>query len=349
MHAAGTSMEELERAWTEGTPAARRAIFSQARATDPTRARAWLEATWSSEKAEDRAALLAALRTAVSAGDEPFVEAQLRDRASLVREAAQTVLAHLPESAFVRRMTARADAMLDFRKRGTLAVSPPEGVDEQAERDGLGKPPQGTGARAFWLTRALSAVPVGHWTARFGVAPKELVAAGERTDWAAAVCEGWARAAIITGEADWLAALWDMFQRADDRSLNQPTAFAIMTAILQRMAPADAAARVEALLGGGPTRIDIVTALRALPAPWPASLGTRWVDALRHELQGRSMPGPLLATVRAAALALPRACFERAIELGEALHQAGHAWAGPFAELTDVLRIRQELIQEIAS
>jgi hypothetical protein len=350
------SFEELERAWTDGTAAARRELFTRARELDAPRARAWLEATWASEKADERAALLAGMLEGISADDEVFVEAQLRDRASSVREAAQTLLAHLPEGAFARRMTARADAMVDFKrsvlafagKRGSLVVTPPETMDQDAERDGLGKPPQGVGARAYWVARALAAVPVTHWTTRFGTAPKELVAAAEATDWASAVCEGWTRAALVTGDAAWLGALWEFFQRSDEKSVTPQVTAAMSVAILRRMTPADAAARVEQTLGNAGSRIDIGTALGSIPSPWPESLGMRWLAALQGELRSSSPPSRLLVTVRLAATALPAACFARALEPIELPEDTAPFWADPLAELTDVVRLRHDLVQEIA-
>jgi hypothetical protein len=353
---AEASFEELEGAWNDGAAAARRAILVRARRIDPARARAWLEATWPTEKADERAALLAGLRVGLSPADEAFLEAQLDDRALSVREAAQSVLPELAGSAFVRRMTARADAMLDFKrsvlafagKRGLLAVNPPETVNGEAERDGLAKPPQGVGARAHWLTRALSAVPVAHWTTRFNAVPKELVAAAEATDWASAVCEGWTRAALVCGDAAWLGALWEFFQHSDEKTVTAPAATAMSVAILRRMTPVDAATRVEALLGHGPGRIDAALAFGSVPAPWPASLGVSWLDAVRGELRGSPGPSRLLATLRVAGTALPPACFARALEPVEIPETAAPVWEQALSELTEVLRLRHDLVQEIA-
>jgi len=362
---AAASLEELERAFTEGTASTRHEVLARARSLDAAKARAWLEATWSSEKADERAALLACLHTGLSPADEPFIEAQLRDRAGGVRETAQSLLAHLPESAFVRRMTARADAMLSFQrsalarvglgKRGALAVSPPDAMDgdADADRDGLGKPPQGlgVGARAFWLTRTLASVPLAHWTARFGASAADLVAAAEATDWAGAVCEGWARSAIVSASPEWLGALWDMFQRSDEKTVASSLAVAMASCLLQKMEPADAAARVEALFAGGAPRagrMDFGTALVTLPSPWPSRLGHRWVEMARRELQGGAGPSAILATVRFAALALPVECFEPALALADAL-TADSIWAGPLADFVDVVRLRHDLVKEIAS
>jgi hypothetical protein len=278
-----------------------------------------------------------------------------------VREAAQSLLAHLPESAFVGRMTARADAMLSFKrsalarvglgKGGSLVVSPPESMDKDADadRDGLGKPPQGVGAKAYWLARTLAAVPVGHWEARFELEPAELVAAAEATDWAGTVCEGWARSAIVgeAASAEWLGALWEMFLRSDEKTVAKSIAYAMAGVLLQKMTPDDAATRVEALFASA-GRVDIGTALLTLPSPWPVRLGERWMEMARRELAGGAGPSAGLATLRFAALALPAECLERAIGLGEAL-SADSIWAGPLADFVDVVRLRYDLVKEIAT
>jgi hypothetical protein len=353
------SMDALEPAWSDASAAVRRALLVQARGLDAQRARGWLEATWANEKADERAALLAALRTGLSGADEPFIEAQLGDRASTVREAAQALLPHLPESAFVRRMTERADAMIDFKrsalafvgKRGALTATPPESVDGAAERDGLlAKPPQGiagqgVGVRAFWLMRTLSAVPLAHWTARFGARADALVAAAESTDWASAVCEGWTRAALISGDPDWLGALWEFWQRSDEKAVTHVIASAMTISILRRMPAADAAARVESLFTDARTRVDLATALYNLDVPWPERLGACWVDALRRDLRAASARAPMMiASVRIAALALPPACFARALEPLDLPGGEG-AWERPLAEFSEVLRLRNDLVQ----
>jgi hypothetical protein len=353
---ASASLEELEAAWTDGTAAARRELIVRARGIDPARARAWLEATWPNEKADERAALLAGLRTGIGPDDEAFLETQLRDRASSVREAAQALLPHLPGSAFVARMKSRADGTLDFKrsmlsfvgKRGSFSVSPPETMDDAGERDGLGKPPPGTGARAYWLTRTLAAVPLSHWTTRFGTTPAELVAAAQGTDWAGAVCSGWTHAALVSGEAEWLAALWEFFQHADDKSVAVNVAGTMQLSILRRMTPADAASRVEQSLDTPSPRLNLSLALSALPSPWPPSLGMRWLEELRRGLFGAQSAATVLPTMRLASLALPRECFARALEPIDLPEGAPPYWETQLTELTDIVRLRHDLAKEIA-
>jgi hypothetical protein len=351
------SIEQLEATWTDGSAAARRAILARARAVDAERARGWLEAAWSTEKADERAALLSALREGLTGTDEPFLEAQLRDRAAAVREAAQALLGCLIESAFVRRMTERADGMLDFKrsamalvgKRGALDVRPPEKVDDDADRDGLlAKPPQGVGARAFWLNRAVAAVPPCHWTKRFGATAVELVAAARTSDWAGPLCEGWTRAALLQGDREWLGAVWEFWQQSDEKVAADRVVTTLLVQILQRLPPPDAAALVEALFAGTGGRLDVLTALGALGAPWPANLGGRWLEMMRRELRQMSAHAhAVVMSLRLAALALPPECFPAALEPLDLPGGEG-GWERFLGEFTEVLRLRHDLFQEIA-
>jgi hypothetical protein len=238
--------------------------------------------------------------------------------------------------------------MIDHR-RGALDVRPPEKVDDGDDRDGLlAKPPAGVGARAFWLARAVACVPPAHWRARFEATPRVLVAAAGATDWAAAVCEGWTRASLLHGDVEWLGALWDFWQGSSEKVAGPGLVVPLLAQILHRLPAPEAAARVEPLFAADArSRLDLGTALGALSVPWPARVGTLWIEALRREMRAMSVRAPaLVASMRAAALALPPECFAAALEPIDLPGGAG-AWARPLGELWDALRIRRDLFQEI--
>ncbi|HEY2514243.1 MAG TPA: DUF5691 domain-containing protein [Polyangiaceae bacterium] len=353
---APASIAALEKEWNDAVPAVRRRVLAEARGLDAVRARSWLEATWGAEKADERAALLAILEQGLSLDDEPFVEAQLRDRSAGVRDAAQTLLARLDASAFVRRMTERADAMLEYRrsmlaalgKRATLEILPPEAVDAAADRDGLlAKPPSGAGARAFWLAAALAAVPPAHWTARFEATAEELVSAATKTDWAAAACEGWTRAALVRRDATWLVPLWDFWSNADAKVVEGRLAGAWLLAILEALPAAEAIARVEPMLSRPSEKLDLNAALPTLPSPWPASLGTRWLSVLRRELQTPTAQSLVVTSLRTAALALPPECLAEALAPFDHGADADVPAATALHSFVETVRFRHALTQEI--
>jgi hypothetical protein len=339
------AIDELAKAWEDGSPVQRRAIFARARRVDVPRARGWLETTWASEKADEREALLSLLSEGLGNEDEAFLETQLRDRASGVRAIAQTLLARLPASAYVRRMTERADAMVDLREG--LDVRPPDAVDDAAERDGvLRKPPAGVGAKEFWLVACFGAVPPPHWSARFRADPNALVAAAEASDWGAAVCEGWTRAALISRDATWLLALWGYWQRTDEKGTPR-VAGELLVQIVSTLPPALATSCVEPLFENAKTRIELATALAALPTPWPSAIGDRFVKHLREEVRNPTAGAVrTLALLRKAALALPPACFEACLAPIE-VPDTMVAWQRGLADFSDLIRLRNDLVQEI--
>src|SRR5260221_2733462 len=58
--------------WQEGTPEQRSEILHRLRASDPAKARQWLEGTWKQEKAQFRAEALETFSTGLSGEDERF-------------------------------------------------------------------------------------------------------------------------------------------------------------------------------------------------------------------------------------------------------------------------------------
>ena len=91
-----------------GTPTS-----SRLRDGDPRAARELLAAGWAREIGAERPAMLAVLARGLSPDDEEFLEAALDDRVEAVRATARRLLSRLPGSAFNRRATERAAAVLD--------------------------------------------------------------------------------------------------------------------------------------------------------------------------------------------------------------------------------------------
>ncbi len=202
--------------WETGGREQRLAILRGWRASRPAEARARLEAVWSAEPADTRAALLAVLADGLSGEDEPFLERALDDRGKEVRLIAADLLARLPGSSFVARMIARAEPLLTFKRSGllgraSLEVALPPDPDTAASRDGLDPqkfgPVNPLGAKATLLTLIVAAVPLRHWTDTFQQTPAELLKAVKKNEFADALATGWALAAFRQHDADWAEAL----------------------------------------------------------------------------------------------------------------------------------------------
>lgn len=211
----------LANAWDTGTRSTRLALLANLRARVPDIARELMARDWASEKAEDRAALLAALETGLSQADESFLEHALDDRSKEVRRTASRLLARLPESRLAARMAERAQMLLTLttersgflgRKQQThLHAAPPAQCDAAMQRDGIEPQPPALraklGERAWWLQQILAAVPPTHWSAAWERSPQALIALAEQSEWKDGILEGWQTAALATHDAGWAEAL----------------------------------------------------------------------------------------------------------------------------------------------
>ncbi|MHA7682845.1 DUF5691 domain-containing protein [Cupriavidus sp. PET2-C1] len=217
----------LLREWEEGDTAARRRALGMMRERDPAMARDLLIAALPGEKAEQRRAFVDALAATLTRDDEPFLESLLDDRSQVVRQSAATLLARLPDSSFMLRMAARADAcvrweaatapagtmaklasFLGQRAQPRLTVDAPAELPKDWERDGIAAtPPSGEGKRAFWLRQLLAVVPPSRWPAAVDEVPDVLIGLMAKHEWAEALLCGSAEAACRYGDTDWALAL----------------------------------------------------------------------------------------------------------------------------------------------
>jgi len=179
-HAADPDDPEL---WDTGTTEERLAWFRRARSTDPDAAREAAVAVWKESPAAFRTELMSAFPSTVTPADEAFCEDNLDDRAEGVRAGAAEALSRLPGSAYVARMTARAQSAMTVgeteagaihrlltRAVRNLRVTPVE-PDEASARDGLGAKLSSLER----LTRLVAAVPPAAWPSLVGVTAAELV------------------------------------------------------------------------------------------------------------------------------------------------------------------------------
>lgn len=360
----GSLPADAETTWQEGTPGQRQAILQLLRASEPAKARDWLIAVWKQEKAESRAALLATFEVGLSADDEELLEKALDDRAAGVGSIAPTLLTRIPTSAFAARMRNRADTILSHSKK-VLTVTPPADIDKDKawQRDGIvvKSPYSGVGERAWWMTQVLSFIPPTYWEERFGMTPAKLIDAvpGE---WKNAVIEGWARATLLHESSGWILPLWDWWCNPKRNKISYGNvAYEIRQELAKRIPQQVAEQRALELK---PTSSDWSSAIAELPRPWSKEFGDNYLSKLREYIGSltittRSYPynDPWYQSLEVAAMALPSACFAAALEpaivvKAEEDDKANISWQIQYwtTELTkfsEVLRIRQRLMEEI--
>jgi hypothetical protein len=371
--AIGGSEESDETAWEEGALGERISTLRRVRGRDPSAGLVWVEDVWKSEKADARAAVVKALETGLSSGDEQFLDRALDDRSVRVREAAATLLTRIPGSAFAERAVARADAVLTAyeppsrllrsRRVGRLIVEPPERVDDGWRRDlpGVDKAPQGTGEKAWRISRSLSVVPLDHWENRFSVGPEELVAAARGNEWALAVLAGWCRAGASYGDPAWTLPLWECCHRfPDDWEGRQ------VWSVAQELAPAlpqDGLARALPRLPWGRSvhmSGRLSSTLQAIPAVWTPELSRVYVERLRAHLEALAADPPSgggehwVHTLPHAAVALSPGVLEAATRMNDVLQnlKGEEDWfvlwlSAELRKFEETLELRRKLVEEI--
>jgi hypothetical protein len=323
--------------WTNGSPGQRSGYLRSLRRRDPTAARTQLERDWPALTPEERADLLATLGDELSASDEPMLERALDDRRREVRDTAARLLALLAESAYARRMAARALACVELRGRMVVAVNPPAECDPSMRRDGIDpKPPGGSGARAWWLEEILARTPLRTW-------PRPVAVGDAATEWTATVHRGLARAAAAHHDAEWAAiALDGLGDTVRDRELSAALYPVLDRATLVRRA-------IDALRQGrtplwGPL-------LSGCPAPWPDALGRAALAGIDTLARQPRLTGDLYRLCRLAAVRVPPAL---ASDAQERTDRAGmdstvdSAATEALQGMTTILWFRFEMTMEMA-
>ena len=209
--------------WLEGGLSERVAALRGQRGEHAATAREWLQSVWKGEKAEARQALLEAMAVQLGMEDEALLEQCLGDRSQAVARTAAGLLAQLPESALALRLQQRALQWVQWRQAavpqgtlgklaarlsgaaaGKLQIELPQTWDKSWSKEGLEEtPPQGEGARAFWLRQLLAYVPPALWLQHSGQLPDALIKAAQASEWEEAVLAGWTAATLRFRDAAW--------------------------------------------------------------------------------------------------------------------------------------------------
>ncbi|WP_405178012.1 SWIM zinc finger family protein [Nocardia sp. NBC_01377] len=267
-----------EDTWHFGGPQARRNWLARLRVEDPAAARGALIEVWPKESGPLRAELLATLEPAISPADEDLLEPALDDRRADVRRTAAGLLTLLPDSAFARRMTARAAAWLRPTTSGTphLVIDLPEAIDAAAQRDGIvdrgveftyrwnGRPDVTAGR----LRRLVAATPLRFWqsgnadgwpdTAELG--PERWAGIGVDDRFRQPLFDGWVDAALAQGDSRWAKALFEAGVPSDAALLRRRELFALL--------PIEDRTRHLLRLDGS-WLSEIEALLPAMGHPWP--------------------------------------------------------------------------------
>ncbi|GAA4590250.1 hypothetical protein GCM10023107_15720 [Actinoplanes octamycinicus] len=325
--------------WTTATGTERLGHLITLRRTDPAQARRLVASTWGADSSENRARFLATFADGLSPDDEELLEHALDDRRKEVRQTAVDLLRRLPVSALGARMRERAHAAVRLApgEPARLIVQPPDRLDDDLRRDGVGATPaHGAGAGAWLLEEVLAGAPLASWT---DLEPAGYLALARANDWATALLHGWAKAAVAQSDARWAAALL----ATDAGVLREAVRWD-----LHLVLPPDTLARLaaEAL------RTEDGSAHRLLglhPGPWPERLSVTVLETIATRARTDRHTWQLGELCRTAALAMPPEYADLTGRLAAQLEPEVDAGrVRPIADLARTLAFRAEMRAELA-
>ncbi|MTW21904.1 DUF5691 domain-containing protein [Allochromatium palmeri] len=199
--------------WDSGTLDQRCRFLAAQRRRDPAEARERLAQTLGETDARGRTRLLAELETGLSLEDQDVLETCLQDRSKEVRRQAGALLARLPDSRYVARLTERVGACLGQtrkRLRQVPTIEPPNAFEPDWALDAIEETaPKGEslGQRAWWLYQLARALPLDWWTRQTGLDPSGCVRWAKSTDWELALLRAWSEALARTPALAWTEAV----------------------------------------------------------------------------------------------------------------------------------------------
>ncbi len=227
-------LEDRTTIWETGTKAARIDLLRQLRDVDPAEARRLAESTFAADPAPFRSEVVYLFDRNLTGDDEPFLEAALDDRSRDVRSWAAKWLRRLPGSRLARRMAERARTLLRW-DGDRLVVDPPSELDPALDRDGVSRDLAGgpiAGRKGLLLREVLARTPVAAIDDHLGRSREAILAAADRTEWAAVLGDAWEEAALQHRDPAWCRALALRQIESDEyrRSVRFPGLFSQMDA-----------------------------------------------------------------------------------------------------------------------
>jgi len=174
--------EALDEAhWQDGRIEARVGYLQSLRQEEPALARSLLATVWRDEPVANRAALLATLRTNLSAADLPFLEDARSDRGSTVRLQACRLLVTMPETTVHQALMAHLTSALRVERRWLkrqFVVTVPGAFREEWREFGV-RDDSALGVRLGpkmgWLVQLIALVPPSTLVTALGVDAVELL------------------------------------------------------------------------------------------------------------------------------------------------------------------------------
>ena len=327
----------LRAAWAADLPG-RAALAQTVRRRDPTAARQLIETTWRTEADAARRELLDALKPGLAMDDEPFLERALDDRDALVRRRAIDLLATLPESRLVRRMTAAAGNVLALTG-GEVSPRFPATVGDAMLRDGVVRPAGHAATaseRSRLLAQTVGVIPPRHWETRLRATPEEIIRGAAAGKWPRTLIAAFSAATARHCDDRWTAAI------LTQDGITERVGHLVATLPAEAMGP-----RLAAALAAGDDAA-VVVFLRRWPGPWDEASGRALMEFLaRQSDQPDTRHSPTLRFLaRQFARQCPPSLADEAASRLE-LDIANKAWAAGLKLVVTTLAMRRRLVEAV--
>jgi hypothetical protein len=199
-------------------------------------------------------------------------------------------------------------------------------------------------------------VPCAVWSERFNQSPDDLIAATSESPWRDWLLDGWTRSAARQHDAVWSLALW-RYWLTPSTNLTENVVRDELHGLVAPFVPIgerEAYAASYFTTAGNVDSASFDNALSMLPTPWTPTFGHAYLAALRAFVAaldpGAKDTAPWDDTPSVAALNLPPACFEAALEplvAPESDNWHIRNFRGQLGGLVETIRLRKQLYEEI--
>jgi hypothetical protein len=202
------------------------------------------------------------------------------------------------------------------------------------------------GERAWWLTQVIASVPPRTWTDAWSAAPGALISAAESGEWAKALTEGWAAAAVRHGDTAWAEALL-----ASGFPGERPTPIAPELHELLAVLPIERReAYVASVLRDHPTADAVAMYVAAAEHPWSEKFARVVLAWMRQRVaaavkKGGSTDWLLREAIPKLALRVPPSLRDAAE--GWPTGDAAAGWERQLERFITTLTFRRELHEEL--
>jgi hypothetical protein len=337
--------DQLEEVWQTGDRKSRRVLLRLLRGKSATSGRDLVASTWGEESAEDRAAFLETFETNLSMEDEPFLEAALDDRSKEVRQTAARLLACLPQSRLVERITRRIQPLLRLEtgrwplRRARIEIILPEECDTELSRNGIeAKPPriETIGGKAWWLLQMLRMIPPSVWSQTWNKSADEILEMAAEGDWRELLHEGWVTATMRHRQAEWAESL---LRRYPQRTL-----------LLEVIEPNKREPFIQAFIQSQPR--DGMAMAIGYRHPWSQAL-TRLVLSNLRRFYLTDQGTPFYSQLRQVFLEIGQHMHPESLHDAERILKGkeddNSAWEQAVQSLLSLLEFRHQMIEELIS